>query len=82
MEVSAQFALEAETRTAALSAAGWLSAFHPHIALAVTDNAVELQSDRNSIDELAAIWTAAVVNETLLARCREGRQAAFEALAR
>lgn len=82
VRVSAQFALDAETRTAALSAAGWLPAFHQHITLAITDDAVELQSDRYNSDELAAIWTTAVVNEALLARGRDGRQAAFEALAR
>jgi hypothetical protein len=79
---STHFALEGDTRTTALSVADWLRGFHPHISLTVTDHAVELQSDRNSIEELAAIWTAAVVNEALLARGRDGRQVAFKALAR
>jgi hypothetical protein len=79
---SAHFAIEAETRDAALSAAAWIPAFYPQVQAARVEARIELQSSRHSHDELNAIWAAALANEALFIRGRDDRAAALEELAR
>ncbi len=64
----------------AQSAARWLSAFYPDVALILDRDGAQLASDRRSESELALIWKTTLANEKLLARGAARRAAVIEAL--
>lgn len=74
------FAIPAIERDAALSAAEWLPGFYSRVGVVLSDDRIELFSESYDIDALAAIWSAALANELLLARGESRRSAAHTAL--
>lgn len=74
--------IDADDRDAAVSAATWVQAFYPGVAVTLNLDVATLVSAERSRTELLLIWRGALLNEQLLARSAKQRAAVLDVLMR